>query len=70
MHISLKNLVEYLPPMINENVPLSSIFRDNWTSLLQLTRAIENASKDKVSPDDILASLVQMKLASELIYLY
>ena len=49
--------------MINKNTPVSTILRDNWTSLLQLTRAIENVSKDKVSSDEILASLVQMKLA-------
>ena len=62
LHLTLKALVNYDFPLVQQNRPPSVTYRDNWSSLLTLVRGVQNAKKDGFGSDDLLASLVQMKL--------
>ena len=62
LHLTLKALVHYEVPHLQANIAPSTTYRDNWSSLLTLVRGIQNAKKDGFTSEDLLTSLVQMKL--------
>ena len=62
LHLTLKALVNYELPLLQCNIPSSVTYRENWSSLLTLVRGVQNAKKDGFTSDELLASLVQMKL--------
>ena len=62
LHIALKSLILYQPPAAQKHIPHSETISKNWTSLLQMTRRIQNAKKGDITSQDILCSLVQLKI--------
>ena len=45
LHLTLKALVNYEFPPLQTNVPLSTTYRENWSSLLTLVRGVQNIKK-------------------------
>ena len=62
LQLSVKKLADYVPTRIPNGMMRSSGYRQNWTTLLQLTRSIQNCQRGGTTTEDILKSLVQMKL--------
>ena len=62
LHLTLKALVNYEYPNVKYNVAPSITYRENWSSLLTLVRSVQNSKKEGFTSEDLLSSLVQMKL--------
>ena len=63
--MSIKKFVEYSPKQIDRRVHLSINYRKNWTELLQLYMAVQNANQSEISSEFIIKSLIELKLYPE-----